>query len=251
MSPHEETDLRNSSGTQLKEIECLMVSKKMWYVTVEGSLPIGGQVDELDEDVVREKPPAYWSGRFFKGLIRYLRAAMGGLMKLRAHLAQPDSLGIALLAAASSQLLCVQVELDGRGSLEVFPDAAIISVFEYKSSQSGALPAPVNCCPASTPVLPANHGAFWVAVKYSQKISGQGYSGKDLSALCVAPLGRLMTVHTLRHSQTGSSITSHPSHWRVRCSMRRQHQVPPTPSSTPKEVLAGMLAEDIKRAAFL
>lgn len=160
MSPHEETDLRNSSGTQLKETECLMVSKKMWYVTVEGSLPVGGQVDELDEDVVREKPPAYWSGRFFTGLIRYLRAAKGGLMKLRAHLAQPDSLGIALLAAASSQLLCVQVELDGRGSLEVFPDAAIISVFEYKSSQSGALPAPVNCCPASTPVLPANRGGF-------------------------------------------------------------------------------------------
>ncbi len=41
-------------------------------------------------------------------------------------------------AAASSQLLCAQFELDGRGSLEVFPDSAVISVFEYKSSQSGA-----------------------------------------------------------------------------------------------------------------
>ena len=46
--------------------------------------------------------------------------------------------GIALLAAASSQLMCVNFELDGRGSLEVFPDGAVITVFEYKSSQSGA-----------------------------------------------------------------------------------------------------------------
>lgn len=86
---------------------------------------------------IRTMPPAYWAGRFFTGLTRYLRAAKASLIKLRAHLAQPDSLGIALLAAASSQLLCVQLELDGRGSLEVFPDAAVITVFEYKSSLSG------------------------------------------------------------------------------------------------------------------
>lgn len=34
--------------------------------------------------------------------------------------------------------MCVNFELDGRGSLEVFPDGAVISVFEYKSSPSGA-----------------------------------------------------------------------------------------------------------------
>ena len=49
--------------------------------------------------------------------------------------------GIALLAAASSQLMCVNFELDGRGSLDVFPDGAVITVFEYKSSQSGAFTA--------------------------------------------------------------------------------------------------------------
>jgi hypothetical protein len=238
----------------LQELNCKnSVRNELVYLSVEGCLLLGGQVDELDEDIVREKTPAYWSGRFFSGLIRYLRAAKGGLMKLRAHLAQPDSLGIALLAAASSQLLCVQVELDGRGSLEVFPDAAIISVFEYKSSQSGALPAPVNCCPAAPPVLPANRGGFMGGGQIFLKHSGQGYSGKDLSALCVAPLGRLMTVHTLRHSQTGPSITSHPSHWSVRRSIRclqRLTQVEIVELLNTK-MLAGMLAEDIKRAAFL
>lgn len=44
-------------------------------------------------------------------MYKYLRAAREGREKLHAHLAQPDSLGIALLANASSGLLCTQVTL--------------------------------------------------------------------------------------------------------------------------------------------
>ncbi|EIE19277.1 hypothetical protein COCSUDRAFT_58576 [Coccomyxa subellipsoidea C-169] len=120
--------------TELQTLEAVVTQEGGSEGIEEGEL---SEVDDLDLEDVRAIPPAYWAGRFFSGLIRYLRAAKGGLIRLRFHLAQPDSLGIALLAAASSQLLCAQFELDGRGSLEVFPDSAVISVFEYKSSQSG------------------------------------------------------------------------------------------------------------------
>ena len=38
--------------------------------------------------------------------------------------AQPHSLGLALLSAQAAGTLCMQFELDGRGSLDVFPDEA-------------------------------------------------------------------------------------------------------------------------------
>ena len=47
--------------------------------------------------------------RYFNGIYRYLRAAKEGREKLHGHLVQPDSLGIALLAVASSGQLCTQV----------------------------------------------------------------------------------------------------------------------------------------------
>ena len=47
--------------------------------------------------------------RYFNGIYKYLRAAKEGREKLHSHLVQPDSLGIALLAVASSGQLCTQV----------------------------------------------------------------------------------------------------------------------------------------------
>ena len=47
--------------------------------------------------------------RYFNGMYKYLRAAKEGREKLHGHLVQPDSLGIALLAVASSGQLCTQV----------------------------------------------------------------------------------------------------------------------------------------------
>ena len=47
--------------------------------------------------------------RYFNGIYKYLRAAKEGREKLHGHLVQPDSLGIALLAVASSGQLCTQV----------------------------------------------------------------------------------------------------------------------------------------------
>ena len=49
--------------------------------------------------------------RYFSGTYKYLRAARDGREKLHSHLVQPDSLGIALLACASSGQLCSQVWL--------------------------------------------------------------------------------------------------------------------------------------------
>ena len=46
--------------------------------------------------------------RYFSGTYKYLRAARDGREKLHSHLVQPDSLGIALLACASSGQLCSQ-----------------------------------------------------------------------------------------------------------------------------------------------
>ena len=46
--------------------------------------------------------------RYFSGIYKYLRAARDGRDKLHLHLLQPDSLGIALLAVASSGTLCYQ-----------------------------------------------------------------------------------------------------------------------------------------------
>ena len=46
--------------------------------------------------------------RYFNGIYKYLRAAKEGREKLHSHLVQPDSLGIALLAVASSGQLCTQ-----------------------------------------------------------------------------------------------------------------------------------------------
>ena len=54
--------------------------------------------------------------------------------------AQPDSLGLALLSACATESLFLQFELDGRGTLEVFPDEAVITAFEFKASHAGAAP---------------------------------------------------------------------------------------------------------------
>jgi hypothetical protein len=62
--------------------------------------------------------------------------------------AQPDSLGLALLSASATQSLFLQFELDGRGTLEVFSDEAVITAFEFKASLAGAallLPQPHSC----------------------------------------------------------------------------------------------------------
>ena len=48
--------------------------------------------------------------RYFSGIYKYLRVAKEGREKLHSHLVQPDSLGIALLAVASSGQLCTQVQ---------------------------------------------------------------------------------------------------------------------------------------------
>ena len=59
---------------------------------------------------------------------------------------QPHSLGLALLSARAAGGLCMQFELDGRGSLDVFPDEAVLTAFEFKSSSAGARPALRTIC---------------------------------------------------------------------------------------------------------
>ena len=44
---------------------------------------------------------------------------------------------MALLSAVADAGLHMQFELDGRGSLQLFPDEAVITAFEFKASQSG------------------------------------------------------------------------------------------------------------------
>ncbi|CAL5221870.1 g4132 [Coccomyxa viridis] len=88
------------------------------------------------------KPPPdpyqpHWTQRYFNGIYKYLRAAKEGREKLHSHLVQPDSLGIALLAVASSGQLCTQFELDGQGALDITSDSAVVTVFEFKSSMAG------------------------------------------------------------------------------------------------------------------
>ena len=63
---------------------------------------------------------------------------------------QPHSLGLALLSARAAGALCLQFELDGRGSLEVFPDEAVVTAFEFKSSSAGGGAPLTAACPCAS-----------------------------------------------------------------------------------------------------
>lgn len=91
--------------------------------------------------------------RYFNGIYKYLRAAKEGREKLHSHLVQPDSLGIALLAVASSSQLCTQAST---AAMVVLPPGDFTPKVWLFADRQAAL----ECCHCRGLALPPRRNAM-------------------------------------------------------------------------------------------